>query len=85
MRNKTLIIDDEPTCQTTAHRFTWPPFLMTLKLLEKPKTAPKAWRRSGAEPRLDIFGYSNAGLSGFEMLHLMDKAPIIVFCTAYDQ
>jgi two-component system, LytTR family, response regulator len=82
---KTIIIDDEqPAIQRLIDLFKH--FPDTIQVIGQAKNGKSAIDLiTNLNPDLIFLDVQMPGMNGFEMLQHLDKIPIIVFCTAYDQ
>ncbi len=82
---KTLIIDDEPPararmCQLLEN------FPEIFRVVDEAKNGLEAVEKIiELQPDLIFLDIEMPGLNGFELLVRLEKMPIVIFCTAYDQ
>lgn len=85
MRYKTLLIDDEPPARQRLTELleTFPDDFEIVGEAENGTEGLAKIREQN--PDLIFLDIQMPGLSGFEMLSQLDKIPVIIFCTAFDQ
>lgn len=84
MKLKTLIIDDEKPARDLLRNYLKDsPFIEIAGEYENGIDALKGISES--DPELILLDIQMPGLNGFEMLELIDRRPLIIFTTAYDQ
>lgn len=82
---KTIIIDDEPPAITRLEELT-AHFPETFQIIATAKNGKEGVQKiNELEPDLIFLDIQMPGLTGFELLEKLNKIPIIIFCTAYDQ
>jgi len=82
---KTLIIDDEPPARVRLHQLLGN-FPETFRVLDEAKNGIEAVEKiSQLQPDVIFLDIEMPGLNGFEVLEQLDKMPIVIFCTAFDQ
>jgi two-component system LytT family response regulator len=81
----TLIIDDEPPARARLHQLL-ENFPETFQVLDEAKNGIEAVEKiTQLKPDLIFLDIEMPGLNGFEVLERLEKMPIVIFCTAYDQ
>jgi two-component system LytT family response regulator len=81
----TLIIDDEPPARARLHKLL-ENFPNTFRVVDEAKNGTVAVEKiHQLQPDVIFLDIEMPGLNGFELLERLDKIPIVIFCTAYDQ
>jgi two-component system, LytTR family, response regulator len=81
----TLIIDDEPPARVRLHKLL-EHFPETFRVLDEAKNGIEAVEKiHQLQPDVIFLDIEMPGLNGFELLERLDKIPIVIFCTAFDQ
>nr|WP_315151590.1 LytTR family DNA-binding domain-containing protein [uncultured Flavobacterium sp.] len=81
----TLIIDDEPPARARLHQLL-ENFTETFRIVDEAKNGTEAVEKINLlQPDVIFLDIEMPGLNGFELLERLDKIPIVIFCTAYDQ
>jgi two-component system LytT family response regulator len=81
----TLIIDDEPPARARLLKLLQN-FPETFLVVEEAKNGLEAVEKIiQLKPDVIFLDIEMPGLNGFELLERLDRMPIVVFCTAYDQ
>ncbi|MEO8252907.1 MAG: LytTR family DNA-binding domain-containing protein [Flavobacterium sp.] len=81
----TLIIDDEPPARARLHKLL-EHFPETFRVLDEAKNGTEAVDKiHQLQPDVIFLDIEMPGLNGFEVLERLEKIPIIIFCTAFDQ
>lgn len=82
---KTLIIDDEPPARARLHKLL-ENFQETFRVLDEAKNGVEAVEKiNQLQPDVIFLDIEMPGWNGFELLERLEKIPIVIFCTAYDQ
>ncbi|UJH90684.1 response regulator [Antarcticibacterium sp. 1MA-6-2] len=81
----TLIIDDEPPARERLSQLlkNFPETFNVISTAENGSQAREQIQR--LQPDLIFLDIQMPGLTGFEVLEKLDKLPVVIFCTAYDQ
>lgn len=80
-----LIIDDEPPARARLHQLL-ENFPDTFRVLEEAKNGIEAIKKiNQLQPDVIFLDIEMPGLNGFELLERLEKIPIVIFCTAFDQ
>jgi two-component system, LytTR family, response regulator len=81
----TLIIDDEPPARARLHQLL-ESFPETFRVVDEAKNGTEAVEKiNQLQPDVIFLDIEMPGLNGFEVLQRLDKIPIVIFCTAFDQ
>ena len=81
----TLIIDDEPPARARLQKLL-EQFPETFRVLDEAKNGTEAVEKiHQLQPDVIFLDIEMPGLNGFELLERLDKIPIVIFCTAFDQ
>ena len=81
----TLIIDDEPPARARLHKLL-ESFPETFQVIDEAKNGKEAVEKiNQLQPDLIFLDIEMPGWNGFEVLERLEKIPIVIFCTAYDQ
>ncbi|KFC60941.1 hypothetical protein FEM08_03310 [Flavobacterium gilvum] len=81
----TLIIDDEPPARARLRQLL-ENFSETFRVVDEAKNGIEAVEKiNQLQPDVIFLDIEMPGLNGFELLERLEKIPIVVFCTAYDQ
>lgn len=81
----TLIIDDEPPARARLQKLL-EHFSETFRVLDEAKNGIEAVEKiNQLQPDVIFLDIEMPGLNGFELLERLDKIPIVIFCTAFDQ
>jgi len=81
----TLIIDDEPPARARLQKLL-EHFPETFRVLDEAKNGIEAVEKiNQLQPDVIFLDIEMPGLNGFELLERLDKIPIVIFCTAFDQ
>lgn len=81
----TLIIDDEPPARARLHQLL-ENFTETFRIVGEAKNGTEAEEKiNQLQPDVIFLDIEMPGLNGFELLERLERIPIVVFCTAYDQ
>lgn len=81
----TLIIDDEPPARARLQKLL-KHFPETFRVVDEAKNGIEAVERiHQLQPDVIFLDIEMPGLNGFELLEHLDKIPIVIFCTAFDQ
>ena len=81
----TIIIDDEPPARDRLLKLLGN-FPETFNVLDTAKNGREAKQKIEAlTPDLIFLDIEMPGLTGFELIEALEKIPMVVFCTAYDQ
>ncbi len=81
---KTIIIDDERLARTELKRLL-EPFKEIEVVAEAVNVDDAVEKISQFEPELIFLDIQMPGKSGFDLLEILDKAPKVIFTTAYDE
>ena len=81
----TLIIDDEPPARERLHQLLGS-FSETFRVVDEARNGTEAVEKiNQLQPDVIFLDIEMPGFNGFELLERLDKIPIVVFCTAFDQ
>lgn len=81
----TLIIDDEPPARARLQKLL-EHFPETFQVVDEAKNGIEAVEKiHQLQPDVIFLDIEMPGLNGFELLERLDKIPIVIFCTAFDQ
>ncbi|MGQ7946068.1 LytR/AlgR family response regulator transcription factor [Flavobacterium sp. WC2509] len=81
----TLIIDDEPPARARLHKLL-ESFPETFRVVDEAKNGIEAVEKIyQLQPDVIFLDIEMPGLNGFELLERLNKIPIVIFCTAFDQ
>ncbi len=81
----TLIIDDEPPARARLYKLL-ENFPETFRVVDEAKNGMEAVEKiNQLQPEVIFLDIEMPGLNGFELLERLEKIPIVIFCTAYDQ
>jgi len=81
----TLIIDDEPPARLRLYQLL-ENFPETFRVVDEAKNGLEAVEKiNQLQPDVIFLDIEMPGLNGFELLERLEKTPIVIFCTAYDQ
>lgn len=81
----TLIIDDEPPARARLHQLL-ENFKETFRVVDEAKNGIEAVEKiNQLLPDVIFLDIEMPGLNGFELFERVEKIPIVVFCTAFDQ
>lgn len=81
----TLIIDDEPPARVRLYQLL-ENFPETFRVLDEAKNGMEAVDKiNQLQPDVIFLDIEMPGLNGFELLERLEKIPIVIFCTAFDQ
>ena len=81
----TLIIDDEPPARARLHKLL-ESFPETFRVVDEAKNGTEAVEKiNQLQPDVIFLDIEMPGLNGFELLERLEKIPIVIFCTAFDQ
>lgn len=81
----TLIIDDEPPARARLQKLL-EHFPETFRVLDEAKNGIEAVEKINKfKPDVIFLDIEMPGLNGFELLERLEKIPIVIFCTAFDQ
>jgi two-component system LytT family response regulator len=81
----TLIIDDEPPARARLYQLL-ENFPETFRVVDEAKNGMEAVEKiNQLQPDVIFLDIEMPGLNGFELLERLEKMPIVVFCTAYEQ
>lgn len=81
----TLIIDDEPPARARLRQLL-ENFPDTFRVVEEAKNGIEAIKKiNQLQPDVIFLDIEMPGLNGFELLERLEKIPIVIFCTAFDQ
>jgi len=81
----TLIIDDEPPARARLQKLL-EHFPETFRVLDEAKNGIEAIDKiHQLRPDVIFLDIEMPGLNGFELLERLEKIPIVIFCTAFDQ
>lgn len=81
----TLIIDDEPPARARLLKLL-ESFTETFRVVDEAKNGIEAVEKiNQLEPDVIFLDIEMPGLNGFELLERLEKIPIVIFCTAFDQ
>jgi two-component system LytT family response regulator len=81
----TLIIDDEPPARARLYKLL-ESFSETFRVIDEAKNGTEAVEKiNQLQPEVIFLDIEMPGLNGFEVLERLDKIPIVIFCTAFDQ
>lgn len=81
----TLIIDDEPPARARLHKLL-ESFSATFRVVDEAKNGTEAVEKINLlQPDVIFLDIEMPGLNGFEVLQRLEKIPIVIFCTAFDQ
>ncbi|GEC70916.1 two component transcriptional regulator, LytTR family [Flavobacterium flevense] len=81
----TLIIDDEPPARARLQKLL-EHFPETFRVLDEAKNGIEAVEKiNQLQPDVIFLDIEMPGLNGFELLERLEKIPIVIFCTAFDQ
>jgi two-component system LytT family response regulator len=81
----TLIIDDEPPARARLQQLL-ENFTETFRVVDEAKNGIEAVEKiNQLQPDVIFLDIEMPGLNGFELLERLEKIPIVVFCTAFDQ
>jgi len=81
----TLIIDDEPPARARLQKLL-EHFPETFRVLDEAKNGIEAVEKiNQLQPDVIFLDIEMPGLNGFGLLERLDKIPIVIFCTAFDQ
>jgi two-component system LytT family response regulator len=81
----TLIIDDEPPARARLHKLL-ENFAETFRVVDEAKIGTEAVEKiNQLQPDVIFLDIEMPGLNGFEVLERLEKIPIVIFCTAFDQ
>lgn len=81
----TLIIDDEPPARARLHKLL-ESFPETFRVVDEAKNGTEAVEKiNQLQPDVIFLDIEMPGLNGFEVLERLEKIPIVIFCTAFDQ
>lgn len=81
----TLIIDDEPPARERLHKLL-ESFSETFRVVDEAKNGTDAVEKiNQLQPDVIFLDIEMPGLNGFEVLERLEKIPIVIFCTAFDQ
>lgn len=81
----TLIIDDEPPARARLQKLL-EHFSETFRVLDEAKNGTEAVEKiNQLQPDVIFLDIEMPGLNGFELLGHLEKIPIVIFCTAFDQ
>ena len=81
----TLIIDDEPPARVRLHKLL-ESFSETFRVVDEAKNGTEAVEKiNQLQPAVIFLDIEMPGLNGFELLERLEKIPIVIFCTAFDQ
>lgn len=81
----TLIIDDEPPARARLQQLL-ENFRETFLVVDEAKNGTEAVEKiNQLQPDVIFLDIEMPGLNGFELLERLDKIPIVIFCTAFDQ
>lgn len=81
----TLIIDDEPPARARLQKLL-EHFSETFRVVDEAKNGIEAVEKiNQLQPDVIFLDIEMPGLNGFELLERLDKIPIVIFCTAFDQ
>ncbi|GEL10586.1 DNA-binding response regulator [Flavobacterium glycines] len=81
----TLIIDDELPARARLQKLL-EHFPETFQVLDEAKNGVEAVEKiNQLQPELIFLDIEMPGLNGFELLERLEKIPIVIFCTAFDQ
>lgn len=80
-----LIIDDEPPARARLHKLL-ESFPETFRVIDEAKNGTEAVEKiNQLQPDVIFLDIEMPGLNGFEVLERLEKIPIVIFCTAFDQ
>ncbi|MBD0725408.1 hypothetical protein B6A10_09475 [Flavobacterium sp. L1I52] len=80
-----LIIDDEPPARARLQKLL-EHFPETFRVLDEAKNGIEAVEKINKfKPDVIFLDIEMPGLNGFELLERLEKIPIVIFCTAFDQ
>lgn len=81
----TLIIDDEPPARARLYQLL-ENFPETFRVVDEAKNGVEAVEKiNQLQPDVIFLDIEMPGLNGFELLERLEKIPIVIFCTAFDQ
>lgn len=81
----TLIIDDEPPARARLQKLL-EYFSETFRVVDEAKNGIEAVEKiNQLQPDVIFLDIEMPGLNGFELLERLEKIPIVIFCTAFDQ
>lgn len=81
----TLIIDDEPPARARLYQLL-ENFPETFQVVDEAKNGIEAVEKiNQLQPDVIFLDIEMPGWNGFEVLERLDKIPIVIFCTAFDQ
>ncbi len=81
----TLIIDDEPPARARLQKLL-EHFPETFRVLDEAKNGIEAVEKiHQLQPDVIFLDIEMPGWNGFELLERLEKIPIVIFCTAFDQ
>lgn len=81
----TLIIDDEPPARMRLRKLL-ESFPETFRVVDEAKNGTEAVEKiNHLQPDVIFLDIEMPGLNGFEVLERLEKIPIVIFCTAFDQ
>lgn len=81
----TLIIDDEPPARARLQKLL-EHFPEIFRVLDEAKNGIEAVEKINKfKPDVIFLDIEMPGLNGFELLERLEKIPIVIFCTAFDQ
>lgn len=81
----TLIIDDEPPARVRLHKLL-ESFPETFRVVDEAKNGTEGVEKiNQLQPDVIFLDIEMPGLNGFELLERLEKIPIVIFCTAFDQ
>lgn len=81
----TLIIDDEPPARARLQKLL-ENFPETFRVVDEAKNGIEAVEKiNQLQPDVIFLDIEMPGWNGFEVLERLDKIPIVIFCTAFDQ
>jgi two-component system LytT family response regulator len=81
----TLIIDDEPPARLRLRKLL-ESFPQTFRVVDEAKNGTEAVEKINQfQPDVIFLDIEMPGWNGFEVLERIEKIPIVIFCTAFDQ
>ena len=81
----TLIIDDEPPARARLQKLL-EHFPETFRVLDEAKNGMEAVEKiNQLQPDVIFLDIEMPGWNGFEVLERLEKIPVVIFCTAFDQ
>lgn len=81
----TLIIDDEPPARARLHQLL-ENYSETFRVIDEAKNGTEAIEKiNQLQPDVIFLDIEMPGLNGFELLERLEKIPVVIFCTAFDQ